>query len=538
MPHRPQDVPAAEEAGPPATSPAAGIREDVRLAELLAAFSLVTDMAMGHPSEEAMRACLLATGFARELGRAESELADIYWTTLLAHAGCTAFAHEQAALLASDEIAVNAAGSKADFTDPRDVLAFLREVGRDRTMAGRARLLVGMVAASRSLDRDLATANCEIAATVALRCGLAPGVDRGLRDMFERWDGRGAPEAKAGEAIAVPARFAQLALQAVVFARIGGREAALEVVRRRAGKALDPDLAGAFTRLAGPLLDGLDDVDPWPAVVAAEPGPQRWIPTGRLTDIAHVFAEVVDLKSPLFLGHSSGVADLAATAAQDLGMQPGVDEQLRIAGLLHDLGRAGVSNRIWEKRGPLSRGEWERIRLHAYDSERILLRAPALAPLARTAGMHHERLDGSGYHRQATAPGIPLPARVLAAADALQAMTEARPHRPALDLESAAARVGEEADAGRLDRACVEAVIAAAGGRRRRGRPARPNGLTEREAEVLCLVARGLSNRDVARRLSIAPKTVGRHVEHIYDKLGIHSRAAAALFAATHGLID
>jgi putative nucleotidyltransferase with HDIG domain len=513
-------------------------QQELQLSELLAAYSLVTDLAMGHPSDEAMRACLLATAFARALGRAEDELADIYWTTLLAHAGCTAFAHEQAALLAGDEIAVNAAGSKADFNDPREVLAFLREVGRGRSAADRVRIVFGAVVGGSRLDRDLATANCEVAAMVARRVGLTSGVERGLLDMFERWDGRGAPESKRGEAIALSSRFAQLALQAVVFARVGGSDAAVAMARRRAGTALDPGLAGAFAAHGGRLLEVVESIDPYPAVLAAEPAPQRFVPAARLTDIARVFAEVVDLKSPLLLGHSTGVAELAESAARELGMPAGEVAALRMAGLLHDLGRTAVPNRVWEKRGPLTQAEWEQVRLHAYHTERILLRAPVLAPLARTAGMHHERLDGSGYHRQAAGPAIPLPARVLAAADAFQAMGEARRHRPALGVDAAAAELTSDARTGRLDRTCVDAVLAAAGARRRRGRPARTSGLTEREVEVLCLVARGLSNREVGRRLFIAPKTVGHHVEHIYDKLGIRSRAAAALFAASHGLVE
>lgn len=517
------------------TEPARG---EARLAELLAAFSLVTDMSMGHPADEAMRACLLATGFARALGRPEQEVADIYWTTLLAHSGCTAFAHEQAALLAGDEIAVNAAGSKADFTEPREVLGFLREVGRNRTLRDRARIVFGVLAAAKRLDHDLATANCEIAATVARRFELAHGVEAGLRDIFERWDGKGAPERKRAEAIAEPARFAQLALQAVVFARVGGNGAALAMAKRRGGKALDPELAGAFVSQGQPLLERLDAMDPWAAVVAAEPTPQRRLPVARLADVARVFAEVVDLKSPLFLGHSAGVAELAESAAHEMGLEAGDVEALRMAGLLHDLGRTSIPNRVWEKAGPLTLAEWERVRLHAYHTERILARTPAFAPLAQTAGMHHERLDGSGYHRQLAGVAIPLPARVLGAADAFRAMTEPRRHRPALAVDAAADQLAGEAGAGRHDRACVEAVLAAAGARRRRGRPALPSGLTEREVEVLCLVARGLSNREVGRRLSTSPKTVGRHVEHIYDKLGIRSRAAAALFAASNGLIQ
>jgi HD-GYP domain-containing protein (c-di-GMP phosphodiesterase class II) len=523
-----------------ATSPGHPTRAapELRLAELVAAFSLVCDQVMGHPADEAMRACLLATGLARRLGRPDDEVADIYWTTLLAHAGCTAFAHEQAALFGGDEIAVNAAGSKADFGEPREVMVFLRELTRGRRAVDRAKIVVAGLVAGKRFDAKMSTANCEIAATVARRLDLPPGVGEGLLDMFERWDGTGSPRGRRGDEVARPARFAQLAHQAAVFERVGGAEAAVAMARRRSGKALDPTLADAFAADGRELMDGLPAVDPCEAVLAAEPWPGLRVPTGRLGEVAAVFADVVDLKSPLLIGHSRGVAELAGSAAVELGMPAGDVESLRVAALLHDLGRTAVPNGVWEKPAPLTRAEWEQVRLHAYHSERILLRVPALAPLASTAGMHHERLDGSGYHRQLAGPAIPLPARVLAAADAYRAMTEPRRHRSALDADTAAARLLDDADAGRLDGGAVDAVLAAAGARRRAGRPRQAGDLTEREVEVLCLIARGHSNREAARRLSIAPGTVGRHVEHIYGKLGIRSRAAAALFAATTGLVE
>jgi HD-GYP domain-containing protein (c-di-GMP phosphodiesterase class II)/DNA-binding CsgD family transcriptional regulator len=519
----------------PATAP---VEPELRLAELVAAFSLVSDLAMGHPADEAMRACLLATGLARRLGRPEDEVAEVYWTTLLAHSGCTAFAHEQAALFAGDEIAVNAAGSSVDFEEPREVFLFLRDVGRDRSAMDRIRIVMGAVTGGRRVDRELATANCEVAVTVARRLGVGRGVDAALLDLFERWDGKGAPRGLRGDAIALPARFAQLAHQAAVFARLGGTAAVVAMAERRAGGALDPALARALEAEAGSLAAELDGVDPCSAVVAGEPAPGLRVPGGQLGEVAAVFADMVDLKTPLLMGHSRGVAALTEGAARELGMPDDERTQLRLAALLHDLGRAAVPNGIWEKERGLTQSEWEQVRLHAYHSERILSRSPALAPLATLAGMHHERLDGSGYHRQAAGPGIGRSARILAAADAFRAMTEPRRHRPARTADAAAASLAEEARAGRLDGGVVDAVLAAAGAPRGPGRPRTAGDLTEREVDVLCLIARGHSNRVVARRLSIAPKTVGRHVEHIYAKLNIRSRAAAALYAATHGLVE
>jgi HD-GYP domain-containing protein (c-di-GMP phosphodiesterase class II) len=516
----------------------AGRADRLRLADLLAALSLETDLGMGHPPEEAIRTCLLATGLARRLDLPDAEVADIYWTALLMHVGCTAFAHEQAALFGGDEIAVNDLGSRTDFSNIGESLRFLVGLGRGRAPAERARILFVGLARGDRFGRELATATCEVAAAMGDRLGLSVGVRRALKELFERWDGKGAPEGLGGEAIAAPARYAQLAAEATVFARLGGGEAALEVVGRRAGAGLDPGLAESFSRWGAELLHDIDTGDPWHAVIDAEPEPRRWIPAAGIDDVARAFADAIDLKSPYMLGHSTAVAELAESAGRGLGLPEPDTAALRRAGLLHDLGRVGVPNGVWEKEGSLTASEWEQVRLHAYHSERILSRSSVLEPLALLAGMHHERLDGSGYHRQATAAGLSMPARVLAAADAFQAMTQPRAHRPACSIPEAADQLGDEARAGRLDARAVDAVLAAAGAPRERPvRQGWPAGLTDREVEVLCLVARGLPNRAVGRRLFISPKTVGHHIEHIYQKLGVSSRAAAAMFAAEHDLL-
>jgi HD-GYP domain-containing protein (c-di-GMP phosphodiesterase class II)/DNA-binding CsgD family transcriptional regulator len=246
---------------------------------------------------------------------------------------------------------------------------------------------------------------------------------------------------------------------------------------------------------------------------------------------------MVDLKSPFMLGHSSEVAELSERAAGALSLGPEAVTDLRRAALLHDLGRVAVSNRIWEKPAALGMAEWERVRLHPYQTERILARSRVLEPLARIAGMHHERQDGSGYHRGTSGTQVPAAARVLAAADAFQAMTQDRPYRRGLAPEAASAALAEEARSGRLDPECVRAVIEAAGQPVPRVRTPWPVGLSDREVEVLRLVAHGLSNRAIADRLVISPRTAEHHVQHIYAKIGGSTRAAAAMFAMEHGLL-
>jgi HD-GYP domain-containing protein (c-di-GMP phosphodiesterase class II) len=367
------------------------------------------------------------------------------------------------------------------------------------------------------------------------RLDLGTGVQRGLNQIYERWDGKGNPQSLSGDDIALPARFAQVASQAVLFDRPGGLDLADEVIRRRSGSALDPSIADAFLSYGRELLSEITSTDPSVAVIETEPEPHRRIAEPRLDGLARAFADLVDLKSPYMHGHSVAVSELAAAASANLGFTGDEVVRVRRAGLLHDLGRTGVPNGIWDKPGSLTATEWEQVRLHPYHSERILSCSTALAPLAPLAGMHHERQDGSGYYRRATAPMIQDGARVLAAADAYQAMTQERPHRSAHTAGAAAEQLRSEAAQGRLDAEAVQAVLEVAG-----HPPARlnwPAGLSDREVQVLRLVARGHSNREIASLLWISPKTAGHHVQHIYAKIGVSTRAAAAMFAMEHDLV-
>jgi DNA-binding CsgD family transcriptional regulator len=320
------------------------------------------------------------------------------------------------------------------------------------------------------------------------------------------------------------------------FRRVGGMAAAVEVARSRAGGQFDPRLAAHVCDNTEALLGGLDETAGWDAAIAAEPALVERMSGVELDDALAAIADFADLKSPYTTGHSRGVAERAASAALRAGLGEPAAAELRRAGLLHDVGRLGVSNAIWDKPGVLSEAEMERVRMHPYLTQRTFSRSPRLAALAEVAAAHHERLDGSGYPRALAGGALSPEARILAAADAYQAMSEPRPHRPARPPDYAARQLREDVRAGRLDADAVDAVLGAAGHRvpRRREGPA---GLTRREVEVLVLLARGLSNKEIAAQLVVSPKTVGRHIEHIYRKIGSSSRGAASLFAMQHGLL-
>jgi putative nucleotidyltransferase with HDIG domain len=399
------------------------------------------------------------------------------------------------------------------------------------------RITAALLAEGNSGAAESMAAHCDVAATMAERLGLGPPLREPMRQLFARWDGKGEPGLR-GEQIALSVRLVQLADIAEAHRSAEGPEGALAMARKRAGTQFDPVLVAELDRHADDVFAGLEGETTWADVIAAEPTPSGPIPDDELDDALSVIADYTDLKSPLFRGHSRAVAGLAAEAAKQLGL-PDADAVLaRRAGLLHDLGRTGVPNSIWDKPGPLTDGERERVRLHPYYTERALARPASLARIGAIAAAHHERLDGSGYHRGLAGASLTMPARVLAAADAYHAMIEHRPHRPPHEPAQAAGELRREVRAGRFDADAAEAVLAAAGHRTTARRRSAPAGLTPRELEVLVLLARGASNREIAKALVIAEKTVSNHVEHIYAKIDVSTRAAAALYAMRQGLLD
>ena len=510
-------------------------RSHVRLAELVAALSLGIDLGFGQPMEHVLRQCLIALRLGEALGLDEEERAVVYYTALLINVGCHSDAHEQAKWF-GDDIAMKAGKYDHELRSIRSALSGLRMLGAGRSPLQRFQLALEFaLSGHRELDGMIAQ-HAEMARSLGEQLELPAQVLEALGASYERWDGRGWPGERGGEEVPMASRLAQAAEFVEVANRVGGVDAAKELARDRRGAQFDPSVSDVIEAEAEVILSDLDTLGSWDAVIAAEPALAIVVSGERFDAALLAVASFVDLKSPYFLGHARAVAELAGAAGERLGMPDSEIRTLRRAGLAHDLGRLGISNAVLDKRGPLAGGDWERIRMGPYLTERMLRQSEALAPLAAIAVQHRERCNGSGYPRGLSGNGISQPARVLGAADAYQAMREPRPHRGALSAEAAAAELRADVKAGRLDADAVQAVLGAAGHRvsRRHGGPA---GLTQREVEVLRLLARGLSNKEIAERLVISPKTVANHVEHIYAKIEASTRAAAGLFAMRHGLL-
>lgn len=494
---------------------------------------LATDLGMGFPFEHGLHATLVAMRLGDRLGVDAGTASQVYYTSLLTYAGCTADAEVAAAIFGGDlgeHLLPVLHGSQRE-----TLVALVRALPpADSSGPKRALEVVRRLPKAARADRPHLAAVCDVARMLAERLGLRAEVTGLFSYLTERWDGRGRLGRAAGEEIPLPIRIAHVARDAAYQQLLGGVELAADIVRERAGHAFDPAIARALASDAVEVLAVDPCASAWEATLACEPAPRLTLAGAAIDRALAAMGDFADLLSPYLAGHSGGVSRLAGSAADRCGIDPAGVAAIRRAGLVQDVGRVAVGARTWQREGPLSADEWEKVRLHAYRTERVLSSSAFLSGLAPIAGAHHERLDGSGYHRGLRGDELPLPARLLGAADAYRAMTEPRPYRAARSRDEAARELAAVAGAGRLDANAAAAVIEAAGGPA--PRMERPAGLTERETQVLGLLAHGLQTKEVARVLGISVKTADRHVQNAYGKVGVSTRAAATLFATEHGL--
>jgi HD-GYP domain-containing protein (c-di-GMP phosphodiesterase class II) len=519
----------------PPSSQDGSVPERVRLAELVAALSLGVDLGFGQPMEHVLRQALISMRLAETVGLGEDERSDVYYTALMVNVGCHTDAHEQAKWF-GDDIALKANKYRYELGSLSGTLATMRKLGSGNPPLHRFRVGVEFaVWGHRDLD-NMIQWHAALARRLAEQLSLPETVQDAVGAAYEQWDGKGWPGDLAGEDVPIASRLTQIGEFTEVAQRMGGTESAIELAHKHAGSQFDPELAETFCTHAEVIMDGLEIGETWADVIAAEPALGMYLSPSQFEDALLAIADFVDLKSTYMLGHARGVSELAGAAGTTVGLGDAEVAMLRRAGVVHGLGRLGVSNAIWDKHGSLGAGEWERVRMHPYLTERMLCQSDALAPLGNLAVTLRERLDGSGYPRRLSGSAISMPARVLGAADAYQAMREPRPHREALTADQTAVQLRSEVKAGRMDSDAVEAVLGAAGHRVARRREG-PAGLTAREVDVLRLVSRGLPTKEIAARLVISPKTTRNHIEHIYTKIGVSNRAGASLFAMQHGLL-
>lgn len=513
----------------------------LRLGEFVATLALAQDNAFGQPLESQLRSCLLATWLAEEAAFDPDLRETVYWVALLRYVGCTGHAHEVATIF-GDEIAIRAQTLVHDAANPvevmRDVLAFATA---SRPPEERAQLVQMIQQGAHDWAVHNFTSGCEVGDMLLQRLDFGPKVREALRFTFERWNGNGFSTGARGETIPLPMRVVHLSHDMEAIGRLFSPAGALQAARERRDRTYDPALADLFAVHGSRWFDRLAKLDPRGAVLEFEPAPYRRLEGGDLDEALTVAADFIDLKSPYMAGHSRRCAQLAADAARQLGLAEDAIATVRRAALVHDFGTTAVPNSIWDKPGALTRAEFDRVELHPLLTEQMLRRSPALAVLCPLASAHHEKADGSGYHKRLRADGTDPGAGILAAADIYVGMTTERADGPASSAGAAAAEFRRLVSAAALDRQATDAVLMAAGHEAPASAPQRaqrPGGLSRREAEVLRLAAKGLTTRAIADRLSVSPKTADHHIQHVYTKIGVSTRAAAALWAMQHAVVQ
>ncbi len=517
-----------------------GSARGLRLAELLAAVSLATDLAHDVAAESALRDAVLAVGLARLMGWTDSDVSDAYYLALLYHIGCTGAVAAQSRLGGGDDVMVRRWMSEADHADrPRMMRIAVTKLAPQWGRSGWPQGMAAFATAGRDMPDAFANI-AEVASRLSQRLGASPRVTESLCHAYGRWDGRVFPSLPRGDGLSAIARLVHLVHVAQIYHQVGGVDVADAVVRQRSGSEFDPELARLWQQTSHELLRTLSGDSVWDQALSAEPEPHRMVGTPHLDEVSAALADFVDLASPYTHGHSTRVARLAEAAALNAGLDADEAATTRRAGQVHDLGMVSVPNRVLSKQGSLSPAEWERVRMHPHHTQRILSLAEPLRAAASIAGLHHERLDGSGYHRGLHAGALPMSARILGVAEVYQSMLEDRSWRPPRTPEEARRQLRDEVAARRLDARAVDAVLVAAGQANptERSRGAWPCGLTDREVDVLRAMARGLANKQIARELFVSQATVHTHVINLYSKIGVNTRAGATLFAVERDLID
>jgi HD-GYP domain-containing protein (c-di-GMP phosphodiesterase class II) len=508
----------------------------VRLKEVLVAISMATDLGLGQPSEHMVRSARLSMRLGDRLGLDSSQLAVLYDVSLLTYVGCPVYGNE-AALVFGDDIDFRSGTYDVDLRSRDGMRYMLGHAGKGATVVNRWQQTMRLVAnGGRDVAEQMAN-HCSAAGLLADRLGLGAEVRTGIEQSYARWDGKGVPGGLHGDQLSLASRISHVADAAEVLERRLGTSDAVAAIRSRRGTHFDPTVVDAFVTDPSGLFDGIAD-DSIDQLLELEPVERAPLTDEELDAALEAVGDFCDLRTPCFAGHARRTAELAVAGAELLELPSDEVRLLRRAAYVHDVGRFGVPGNVLSKPSSLTGSDLERMRLHVYYVERIFSRPDPLRRVGLVASMHHERMDGSGYHRAASGAVLTNPCRILAVADAYQAMCQPRPYREALSPDQAASEIRAEVAAGRLDPAAAQAVLEVAGHAGRAVRSTGQSGLTPREREVLALLAVGETNKSIARRLGISAKTVGNHVEHIYAKLGVGNRAGAALVAMQQGILS
>lgn len=418
----------------------------INLSEVLSALSCALDLTEGQPIGHTMRSCLIGMRMGHEIGLSATDRAALYYALLIKDAGCSSNAARLCQLFGSDDLELK---PRMKVVDRQNKISLAVQTARTVALKGglsdKIKHFVG-VARSDSVMKEIMGLRCERGADIAMRLGFPQATADAVRHLDEHWNGRGHPEGLSGPAIPMMSRIANLSQVVDVFHQHDGVKAAVKVARKRSGSWFDPLLVDRVVawRNESSWWERLDNTDPTDDVIAAEPMSQvRWVSDDDLDVIARAFADIIDAKSPYTYSHSRNVAAYALGIAREMKLDSATQRRIYRAGLLHDIGKLGVSNSILDKPGRLTESERISVQRHPFFTWEILSRVPAFRDFAWPAALHHERLDGSGYPWHLSGNRLDMTARILCVADVYEALTAERPYRASLPWEESSRILGE-----------------------------------------------------------------------------------------------
>ncbi|ESY65835.1 LuxR C-terminal-related transcriptional regulator [Mesorhizobium sp. M0051] len=513
----------------------------IRRADFMMVLAYASDLATGHSRDFALKSCVLAMRIADRAGVSEQVRRNAYHQSMLRYVGCNADTDLLSATF-GDEIALRQdlvgldMGNRAELG--RVFVQAFKRFYYDLQPDAQAKAVEAAMSQALAVARPVLIAHCEVAQRIGERLGLSGEMGRNLGQIYERWDGKGLPRGLSGEEVLPAVQLITLAQDVIALSDAVGIVEMAETVASRGDGPYAAHLARLVAANAAVLMEGIGVTVDRETILALEPDPPVSLDEADCDEAFLAIADMIDMRMPFTQGHSRMVAELAEGAGRQMGLPAADVRALRWAGCIHDIGELVVPVATWMRNGPLSVRERDAAQLHAYYGERALAsfgrEGEAMASLVLR---HHERLDGSGYHRKVGGSDLSPAARILAAAEAFQTSREERPHRRALSSDAAATQLRAAVREGSICPDAAEAVLSFAGQRSRRA-PHRPlAGMTPREIEVLRLIAAGLTAKEAGRNLDISPKTADHHIQNVYAKIGVTTRAAAALYAVEHGLV-
>ena len=518
------------------------VNEKGDLAALLCALSFATGLGFGGHIEHGLGSASLGLQIADALALANEEREAIFYGALLKDVACTACSAGIAAFFPDEEQVSLSDVILLDPSQLSDMIGWLsRYLRLDARFPSRVAKFLSFMVQCGPIVKETMRSHCEVAELFARQLGFPDYVQQTLRFQWERWDGKGMAYGLKGSTIPRTARILHLAQVLDLTYRFGGPAATRVLAQEKRGTRFDPEAVDAFLALTQQeaFWSTFEELSTQEALLARRP------PTvagqaleDQIEPLCETLGDFVDLKTRETWHHSRTVAEVAVGMGTCLGLEAGELTRLRCAALVHDIGKVSVPYAILAKGEQRSGSEWETYRLHPYYTQRILERVEPLRDLAQAAAAHHEWVNGQGYHRQLSREQIPLYGRILAVANTYARLVQQQGDQqdPAEALRDMHSLVGRQ-----FDRACYDALVTSVKGAGSLGRVPRRSrkvgNLTEREAEVLCLLAQGRNTPQIAQRLDISKKTVEHHLAHIYDKLGVTCRTAAVVYAVQQGLV-